>query len=338
MNNKFKTDVLIIGAGPVGIFASFQAGLLGMKSVIIDALTEVGGQLTALYPLKPIYDIPGFPSIVAQDLIENLVEQAKPYDPTYLLNQKAMKLEKREDGSFVVETSLNNVIEAKSIVIAGGAGAFGPNRLPIPGLKDLENDSVFYSIKDPNIFKGKTVTIAGGGDSAVDWALSLSENIASKVYLVHRRDNFRAMPSSLEKLKALAQGDTLELLTPYRPKDIKCNVHNCLECVVLESMDGSIKEVKTDFLLPFFGLARDLGGLTDWGLEIDKINGTIVADPITYETNVNGIYVVGDMAKYNHKLKLIMVGFSEVAYAIHDSWKYVFPDKVFRFVHSTSKN
>ncbi|MGV3278722.1 NAD(P)/FAD-dependent oxidoreductase [Rickettsiales bacterium LUAb2] len=336
MSNYKTADVLIVGAGPVGIFTAFQAGLLGMSSIIVDALAEVGGQLNALYPNKPIYDVPAFPSILAKDLIDQLVEQAKQFAPQYLLNQKVDTLTK-EDNIFVVTTTGNQTIHVKSIMIAGGAGAFGPNRLPIKELDSYENKSVFYNVKDPNLFKDKTVVIAGGGDSAVDWAIELGESIASKIYLVHRRENFRALPSSLDKLKQMVETKKVDLIIPYMPKGVEGDGEKIYK-VLLENVDGSKHFVEADYLIPFFGLTRDLGGLVNWGLELDKVNSTIVVANNTYETNIPGIYAIGDIAKYDHKLKLIMTGFSEAAYAVHHAWKYVFPDKPFRFIHSTSRN
>lgn len=336
-NIKIETDVLIIGAGPIGIFAAFQAGLLGMKSVVVDALEEVGGQLTMLYPNKYIYDIPGFPKILAKDLISNLYEQAEKYKPTYLLNQKAESLVK-ENNIFTVTTSKNNTVTAKTIILAGGAGAFKPQRLPLPNIEEFEKETILYNIKDPNDFANKNVLIVGGGDSALDWAFHLSNNIASKVYLVHRRNHFRALPSSVSSLDDLKKNECFELVVPYGVKAVE-GTGTKIKKVVLENfLNKEQKSINIDFILPFFGLSRDLGGISSWGLNIDKINSTIIVNPETFETNINGIFATGDIAKYDNKLKLIMTGFSEVAYALHIAWKYVFPDKVFHFSHSTSKH
>lgn len=336
-NLKLETDVLIIGAGPVGIFAAFHAGLLGMKSIVVDALEEIGGQLSTLYPNKYIYDIPGFPKILAKDLILELQKQAEQYSPTYLLNQKADKLIKNE-GNFTVTTSKNNTIIAKAIIIAGGAGAFKPQRLPLSGIENFEHETVLYSVTEPNMFKDKTVVIIGGGDSAVDWAIHLSNNIASKVYLVHRRNHFRALPASVANLEELNKQSHFELVVPYGAKAINGNNNQVTQIVLEHFLNKEQKVIDTDFVLPFFGLARDLGGISTWGLDIDKINSTILVNQATYETNIEGVFAVGDIARYEHKLKLIMVGFSEVSYALHAAWKYVFPNKIYRFVHSTSKH
>lgn len=336
-NIKLETDVLIIGAGPVGIFAAFQAGLLGMKSVVIDALEEVGGQLTTLYPNKYIYDIPGFPKILAKDLIANLYEQAEKYKPIYLLNQKAESLVKSVN-SFTVTTSKNNTITSKAIILAGGAGAFKPQRLPLQGMEEFEKETILYNIKDPSYFASKNVLIVGGGDSALDWSFHLSNNIANKVYLVHRRNHFRALPSSVSSLEELSKSSSFELVVPYGVKAVEGEGTKVQKVVLENFLNKEQKTINIDFILPFFGLSRDLGGVSSWGLDIDKINSTIIVNPETFETNINGIFATGDIAKYDHKLKLIMTGFSEVAYALHIAWKYVFPDKVFHFSHSTSKN
>lgn len=337
-NETFSADVIIVGAGPVGLFAAFQAGLLGMTSIIVDALEQVGGQLSALYGDKYIYDIPAIPAIRAKDLVANLAQQTSAYGPTLLLQQTADQITK-EGNIFTVLTSAANKLQGKAVIIAAGAGSFKAQPLGLPHCPLFEGKSVFYSIDNPEQFCGKRVAILGGGDSAVDWALHLSDNLAAKVYLVHRRNHFRALPASLDQLKLRSSEEgSLELLVPYVAKElVGCTQSGSLTHVVFEHFRTKEKHtLELDYVLPFFGLARSLGGLTNWDLEINQVNSTIVVNPTTFETKVEGIFAVGDVAGYPHKLKLIMVGFSECANALHHAWKYVFPDKPFRLIHSTS--
>ncbi len=333
--NKIIIDVLIVGAGPVGIFSAYQAGFLGMQSLIVDIQPSAGGQLTALYPYKYIYDIPGYTKIYAKDLVDNLVEQASKYNPQYLFNTEITTCVKNDDGSFDVATNNNHLINAKAIIIAGGAGGFGPNKPPIDNIEQFEDKSLFYSVQNPKIFANKRVVIAGGGDSAVDWAIMLAET-AKEVVLMHRRDNFRCAPSSVEQMDALIKSGKITKLVPYVLEDIK-GQNGQIEKIIVKSMLDEVKEVPTDYFLAFFGLARSLGQFGFWGLEVDTVHNNIKVSPPTYESNVNGIFVVGDMANYTHKLKLISVGFAEASQALHYAWRYVFPDKVLHFTHSTSK-
>ncbi len=337
-NNKsmkeYTTDVLIVGAGPVGLFANYQAGFLGMKTIVVDALDEIGGQLSALYPYKYIYDIPGFTKILAKDLVSNLYEQASQFNKEYLLKRHITNLVSNEDGSYSVHSSLNDVIHCKAIVLAAGAGAFGPNVPPIEGIESYHNKSVFYFVKNPDDFKDKTIVIAGGGDSAVDWAIGLS-SVAKKIYVIHRRNQFRAAQSTVDQMYDLAKTGNIELVIPYQLDRLIGN-NGMLESVVVKTLSGEEKIIEANCLLPLFGLSRSLGALEKWGFTINKMHSSIDVSPNTLETKLKGIYAVGDVASYEHKIKLITVGFAESASAVHMAWKYVFPNKVFHFVHSTS--
>jgi len=328
-----KTDIAIIGAGPVGLFTVFQAGMLGMKSIVIDALDEIGGQCTALYPEKPIYDIPAYPKISGADLVKNLHEQASPFKPEYLLNRRVDKIEKTKDGFWKLETSKGKKIEAKVIIIAAGCGAFGPNRPPLENLESFEGKSVFYNVLSRDKFSGKNVVIAGGGDSAVDWAISLAE-VANKIYVVHRRAKFRAMQASLDKLHNLASNGKIELVTPYQLSEISGKNGN-LESVEVKDLDGNAKLIEADYLLPFYGLKMELGPIAEWGLNLDQNHITVSQS--NFQTNINGIYAIGDIATYPGKLKLILTGFAESAAACHDAYNIIFPDKAFHFEYSTTK-
>jgi len=327
-----RTDILVIGAGPVGLFTVFQAGMLGMKCSVIDALEQIGGQCSALYPEKPIYDIPGYPEISGQGLIDNLAKQAHPFSPTFYLDQKAVKLIKTNYGYQVV-TSKDKIIEAKCIIIAAGSGAFGPKKPPLENLENFEQKSIFYNVTKISNFIGMKVAIAGGGDSAIDWAITLS-NVADFVYVIHRRNNFRCAPESYNKLNKLVELGKIEIVAPYQLHSLK-GEDATLQQVIVQDFDGNLRELEADCLLPFFGLAADLGPISDWGLNLD--HNHIKVDMTTMETNVPGIYAVGDIATYQNKLKLILTGFAEVASAAHSAYKYVFPNKALHFEYSTSK-
>ncbi len=334
MENTYQTDVLIIGAGPVGLFAVFECGMLKMKAHVIDNLDEIGGQCSALYPEKPIFDIPGYPEIMAGELIARLEEQAEPFQPVYHLGQQAEKMERLEDGTFRVTTSRGAQIIAKAIIIAAGAGSFGPNRPPLEGIEAYEGKSVFYMVKRRRDFAGKKVVIAGGGDSAVDWALSLAE-VAEKIYVVHRRDKFRAAPESAARLQALAaKNDKIEMVIPYQLHGLEGD-NGQISAVIVADLEGAEKRLEADALLPFFGLTPQLGPLADWGLGIEHFH--IPVTQATCETAVRGIYAVGDVATYDHKLKLILTGFAEAAQAAHAIHPLVFPGQELHFVYSTSK-
>lgn len=330
---QFETDVAIIGAGPVGLFAVFECGMLKLKCHVLDALEFVGGQCSALYPEKPIYDIPGHPAIEGADLIGKLAEQAAPFAPTYHLGQQVTALARQADGRWLLTTSANTKVLAGAVIIAAGCGAFGPNRPPLEGLEAYEGKSVFYMVKSKQAFAGKRVVIAGGGDSAVDWAIALA-GIASKISLVHRRPKFRAAPESVSRLDALIASGQVELVTPYQLSALQGSAGQLQE-VVLEDLDGNKKSIAADVLLPFFGLSMELGPIADWGLGLEKNH--IATQPTTAATSESGIFAIGDIATYPNKLKLILCGFSEAAFAAHGAHKVVRPDEVLHFEYSTTK-
>ncbi|HJD61826.1 MAG TPA: NAD(P)/FAD-dependent oxidoreductase [Rickettsia endosymbiont of Columbicola hoogstraali] len=327
-----NTDVLIIGAGPVGLFAIFQAGMLGMKCHVIDAQEVIGGQCITLYPEKPIYDIPAYPKIAAAELIKQLELQAAPFNPVYHLNQQAVELKKKGEF-FEVKTSKDIIIKSKVIVIAAGAGSFGPNKPPLRNIEEFENESVFYFINNRSKFTGKNIVIAGGGDSAVDWAISLSE-IANKIYLVHRRDKFRAANDSLRQLKDIAASEKIELVTGYQLDSLGGN-NSELQSVIVRDLQNNTRKLDANILLPFFGLKQELGNLVNWGLDI-KLHH-IEVDPVHYQTNIPAIYAIGDVAHYSGKLKLILTGFAEAASSLHHAYSKVFDGKALHFKYSTTK-
>ena len=331
-SNRINTDLLIIGAGPVGIFTVFQAGMLGIKSVILETLDNIGGQCQELYPEKPIFDIPAYPVISGQELIEQLRKQAAPFDPQYVTGQTATSLQKQEDF-WEVTTDRGAVISCKCIIIAAGGGAFNYNRPPIADIELLENKSIFYAVKNKADFKGKNVVIAGGGDSAVDWAISLSE-VAEKVHLVHRRQKFRAMPESVKKVHELADKGLVNLVIPYQLDGLEHD-GQALKGVVVKTLDGDTLSLDADALLPFFGLKMELGAISDWGIEFVKNH--IEVAPSTMQTNLDRVFAVGDIVDYAGKLKLILTGFSEAAIACHQVYTKIFPDTPLHFEYSTTK-
>jgi thioredoxin reductase (NADPH) len=334
MTNKiYKTDIVIIGAGPAGLFAVFEAGMLKMKCHLVDTLDSIGGQCNALYPQKPIYDIPAHPKILATDLINNLEEQSKPFNPTFHLNQRVEGLETLPDKTLRITTSKNTIIESKAIIIAAGCGAFGPNRPPLKNIEQFEGTSIFYMVKNRQDFANKKLVIAGGGDSAVDWAISLSE-VAKKISIIHRRDKFRCAPESASKIKQLANAGKIEMIVPYQLEGLE-GKDKKLNKVIVKDFSGNIKIIEADVLLPFYGLAMELGPIVNWGLNLNKNH--IQIEPATMQTNVAGIYAIGDIAHYQNKLKLILSGFAEAATACHDIYKLVYPDIPLHFEYSTSK-
>ena len=328
-----NTDLVIVGAGPAGLFSVFEAGMLKIKTHVIDTLEIIGGQCCALYPEKPIYDIPAHPKVLASELIELLEAQAAPFEPVYHLNQRVEKIVKNSDGSFLVETSKNTKINCKAIIIAAGCGAFGPNRPPLAGIEEFEGKSVFYAVRSKAEFADKNVVIAGGGDSAVDWAISLAE-ISKKIYVVHRRDKFRCAPESADKMKKLTESGKIELVIPFQLDGLEGSDGKLLH-VLVKDFDGNVKKLEADYLLPFFGLAMELGPIADWGLNLSKNH--IEVEPSTMQSSEAGIYAIGDIATYKNKLKLILTGFAEAASACHDLRKIVHPNEVFHFEYSTSK-
>ena len=324
-----NTDVIIIGAGPVGLFAAFELGLLNLNCHIIDNLAAVGGQCSELYPEKPIFDIPSRPKITAQELIDQLMEQAKPFNPFFHLNQQAEKIEKTEDDKWNLTTSDSNIITAKCIVIAAGAGSFVPRKPTIDNISDYENKSVFYSIKDKSIFKGKKVLVAGGGDSALDWTINLSD--IAEVTLLHRRREFRAAPDSVSKIIELEKKNKIEFVIGQL-NSINGNNNEISEIVCTN--DENLFKIKTDFLLPFYGLKMELGPIAKWDLNLHE--NLIKVDTEKFETSVKSIFAIGDINTYPGKLKLILSGFHEAALMAQKCFSYCYPDKKNVFKYTTS--
>lgn len=327
-----QTDVVIIGAGPVGLFAVFECGMMGLKCHVVDTLEMVGGQCTALYPEKPIYDIPAFPKILAADLIENLKKQGEPFNPVYHMGQQVISLSKTPEEQWLLTTSTGTTLLAKAVLIAAGVGSFGPNRPPLEGIENFEGKSVFYYIKNREDFRGTRLVIAGGGDSAVDWAISLSE-LAEKVTVVHRRPKFRAAPENESQLKRLADEGVIDLAIPFQLEGL-IGQEGRLKTVLVKSLDGEIKEIPADILLPFYGLSMELGPIAHWDLQLK--NNHINVDPTNCATNVAGIFAIGDIGTYEHKLKLILTGFAEAALAAHAIRAYLHPNQVYHFEYSTT--
>jgi len=326
-----KTDALIIGAGPIGLFAVFELGLLDMKAHLVDILDKIGGQCAELYPEKPIYDIPGIPYITGQGLTDALMEQIKPFGPTFHLNEMVETIERIGDPLFRVVTDGGKVFEAKVIVIAAGGGSFQPKRPPIEGIEAYEGTSVHYAVRQMEAFRGKRVLIVGGGDSALDWTLNLAP-LASHLTLLHRRDAFRAAPDSVNKMMSLVSEGKIDFVlgqvTTLQGKDGQ------LECAVVKRNDGSIFNIACDALLPFFGLTMKLGPVANWGL---KLEGDLIpVDTEKFETSEPGIFAIGDINTYPGKLKLILSGFHEVALMSQKAHRYVYPDKKFVFQYTTS--
>ena len=327
-----NTDVLIVGAGPVGLFSVFELGQLGIKSHLVDSLDEIGGQCSALYPDKPIYDIPAYPNITAEELIKKIELQILPFKPAIDLGQKVNKVDKN-GGIFCIETSKKKKINAKCIIIAAGNGAFGPNRPPLENIEQYENISIHYSVTSKPMYKNKTIAIAGGGDSAVDWAIELSK-ITKKIFFIHRRKKLRAAPSNVEKLYKLADDGLIEMVIPYQLESIE-GTNGLIKNLLVKDLDNKLLSLKIDYLLPFFGLSSDLGPIKNWELSIQ--NNTLLVDQSTCQTSVDGIYAIGDVCSYPGKLKLILTGFSEAATAAHSCYSSIFPNKSLHFEYSTTK-
>ena len=319
-----KTDIIIIGAGPVGLFTVFEAGLLKLKCHLIDSLPQPGGQCSEIYPKKPIYDIPGFPSILAGELVDNLMKQIEPFKPGFTLGEAAVNIDKNDDGNFEVTTSKGTKHEAPVIMIAGGLGVFEPRKPPIENILDFEDKGVEYIIKDPEFYRNKRCVIAGGGDSALDWAIHLTDKkIASEVSIVHRSASFRGHLDSVQKVIDLADRGELNLIT--EAEVIGLNGNGKLDSITIKhKVNGEfIKE--TDHFIPLFGLKPSLGPIGDWELEIEK--NAIIVDTLDYSTNIPGIYAVGDINTYANKLKLILCGFHEGTIAVQSAFARIHPEK-----------
>ena len=331
LETMIETDLLIIGAGPTGLFTVFEAGLLKMKCHLIDSLPQPGGQLAEIYPKKPIYDIPGYPVVMAGELVDNLMEQIAPFNPGFTLGESAATIEKREDGKFIVTTDKGTQHLAPSVAIAGGLGVFTPRKPPIEGLSAYENKGVDYIIKDPEKFRDQRVVISGGGDSALDWTIFLAD-VAKEVSLVHRRNSFRGHLDSVDKVHALAEAGKVKLITNAEVKDVTGD--EGVESVVIKSKEHGELSLECDYWLPLFGLTPTLGPIGDWGLEIEK-NSIVVDNATDYRTNIEGIYAIGDVNTYPGKLKLILCGFHEATIMVQSAFKRAFPDKKLSFKYTT---
>ena len=319
-----KTDIIIIGAGPVGLFTVFEAGLLKLRCHLIDSLPQSGGQCSEIYPKKPIYDIPGFPSILAGELIDNLMDQAAPFKPGFTLGEAAMTIDKTDDGKFIVTTVKGTQHEAPIVMIAGGLGVFEPRKPPIENITDFEDKGVEYIIKDPEFYRGKRCVIAGGGDSALDWSIFLAEKkIAKEVVLVHRSSSFRGHLDSVQKVIDMAGTGEITLVTEAEVTGI--NGNGKVESVTITHQSEGELIRDTDHFIPLFGLKPSLGPISDWGLEIEK--NAIKVDTLDYSTNIPGIYAIGDVNTYENKLKLILCGFHEGTLAVQSAFARIHPDK-----------
>lgn len=327
----YETDVIIIGAGPCGLFAVFELGLLGVKTHLIDILDKPGGQAAELYPEKPILDIPAIKSITGEQLTRQLLDQIEPFGPAFHMQEMAVSLDKRSDGKWIIETDLGTTISAPVICIAAGGGSFQPKKPPIPGVDDFEGQSVFYAVRQRDAFKDKTIVIAGGGDSALDWTLNL-QPVARKVTLVHRRPDFRAAPDSVEKMHTLANAEKIDFQVA-QIKELK-GENGQISAVRLESEKDGAYDIPCDALLAFYGLTMKLGPIAEFGLNLTE--NRIEVDTEKFETSVPGIFCIGDMAFYPGKLKLILSGFHEAALMSHGAFHHVFPDKKLKFQHTTS--
>jgi thioredoxin reductase (NADPH) len=332
MSEAIKTDVLIIGAGPCGLFAVFELGLLDMKAHVVDILDKIGGQCAELYPEKPIYDIPGIPLVTGQGLTDALMEQIKPFNPTFHLNEMVESIEKIGDPGFRVTTDAGQVFECKVVVVSAGGGSFQPKRPPIAGIEAYEEKSVHYAVRQMEQFRGKRLLIAGGGDSALDWTLNLAP-IAQRVTLLHRRSEFRAAPDSVNKMTALVQAGKIDFITG-QATGLEGDAGQ-LRKVHVKGNDGSSHEIVCDALLPFFGLTMKLGPVANWGLKLNN-DDLVEVDTSSFESNIPGIFAIGDINTYPGKLKLILCGFHEGALMAQKAHRYVYPDKKLTFQYTTS--
>ncbi|WP_420551544.1 NAD(P)/FAD-dependent oxidoreductase [Tenacibaculum aiptasiae] len=325
------TDILIIGAGPTGLFTVFEAGLLKLKCHLIDALPQPGGQCSEIYPKKPIYDIPAYPEILAGDLTKNLLEQIKQFEPGFTLGERADTIEKQEDGTFIVTTNKGTKHHAPVVAIAGGLGSFEPRKPPIPNISNYEDKGVAYIIREPEIYRNKKVVIAGGGDSALDWAIYLAD-IASEVTLVHRRNEFRGALDSVERVQELKDIGKIHLITPAEIKEVYGDEH--VNAVQIVEKDKEPYIYETDHFIPLFGLSPKLGPIANWGLEIEK-NAIKVNNALDYQTNIPGIYAIGDVNTYPGKLKLILCGFHEATLMCQSAFQRIHPDKKYVMKYTT---
>lgn len=325
-----QTDILIIGAGPTGLFTVFEAGLLKLKCHLIDALPQPGGQLAELYPKKPIFDIPGYPTVLAGELVTNLMEQIKQFEPGFTLAETAETIDKLDDGTFVVTTNKGTKHHAKAVAIAGGLGTFEPRKPLINGIQNYEERGVEYFVKDPELFRNKKIVIAGGGDSALDWSIFLAD-VASQVTLVHRRNEFRGALDSVEKVQELKKSGKINLITPAEVVAIQGDGH--LQSITLEN-EGVQQVLETDFFIPLFGLTPKLGAIANWGLEIEK-NAIKVNNALDYQTNIPGIYAIGDVNTYPGKLKLILCGFHEATLMCQSVYQRLNPGKKYVLKYTT---
>ncbi len=325
-----ETDILIIGAGPCGLFTVFEAGLLKLRCHLVDSLAQPGGQLTEIYPKKPIYDIPGYPEVLAGELVDKLLEQIEPFHPGFTLGERAETIEKMEDGRYKLTTNRGTVHAAPVIAIAGGLGCFEPRKPPIGNITDFEDKGVEYIIKDPELYRDKRVVIAGGGDSALDWTIFLAD-VAEEVTLVHRRTSFRGALDSVEKVMELNETGKIRLIT--EAQIVGLNGNGSLHEVVIKHKTAGEMNKETDHFVPLFGLAPKLGPIADWGLNIDK--NAIEVDTFDYSTNVEGIYAIGDINTYPGKLKLILCGFHEATLMVQSAFKRIYPDKKLSFKYTT---
>ncbi len=326
------TDILIIGAGPTGLFTVFEAGLLQLKCHLIDALPQAGGQCSEIYPKKPIYDIPGFPEVLAGELVDNLKEQIKPFAPGFTLGERAQTIVREEDGSFIVTTNKGTKHKAPIVAIAGGLGSFEPRKPLLENLKKYEDKGISYIIKDPEVYRDKKVVIAGGGDSALDWSIFLAD-VASEVTLVHRRNEFRGALDSVEKVQTLKNDGKIRLITPAEVTGLQGNGR--LESLTVRKKTTAVEdiEISVDDFIPLFGLSPKLGPIADWGLEIEK--NAIKVNTFDYQTNVPGIYAIGDVNTYPGKLKLILCGFHEATLMCQSAYQRIYPEKRYVMKYTT---
>jgi thioredoxin reductase (NADPH) len=324
-----KIDAIIIGAGPVGLFAIHQLGIKGLKAVVIDNLDKAGGQCIELYPEKPIYDIPAVPECTGEELTKNLLEQIKPFNTNFFFNERVDEV-KQDKNNWIVKTNNNNEFTAPNIIVAGGVGSFEPRKLNLKEAEKFENKAIFYAVKNKDVFKNKNISIFGGGDSALDWALELSK--FSKITLIHRREEFRGAPHTLSELKKLEKEGKISIKTPCQLESLEGDEN--LKSITIKFEDGKIEKIKTDSILSFFGLIMKLGPIAEWGLNMNK--KTIEVNSKNFETNKKGIFAVGDICSYPGKLKLILSGFHEVALASVECFKRARPNERYRFEFTTS--